>query len=403
LGSTVSPASHAANRGRRGLLPFLGLASAGSVATLYYNQPLLLEISRTFHVSPGAVGAIPVCTQLGYASGIFLFVPLGDVVERRGLMLRLFGAISLILAIAGLSPSFWILALASVAIGMTAAVTHIIIPLAPELASPGGEGRAIGTVMTGLLFGVLLSRTISGAIGQMWGWRSVFLLAAVATAAFVPVFAWRVPAFPATRRLRYGHALRSLLELARREPALREASIIGFLVFGSFIAFWTNLAFFLGSPHYHLGAHAAGGFGVLGAAGALMAAPAGRLADRRGPRVALGLGLALMTAGWGLLWAFGYHLAGIIAGVIVLDMGTQITQVSNQTCIFAISREARSRINTVYMIVYFLGGATGSALSTFAWTHWQWTGVCGWGVLTLALAWLRYYFAKTRISGPALA
>ena len=395
-GCAGASAGSADSPSRRGLLPFLALASGASVATLYYNQPLLLEISRAFGTSTGASGIIAVATQLGYAAGILVFVPLGDVVERRKLMLRLFAAVSLALVAAGLSPSFWVLVGASVAIGMTAAVTHVIVPLAPELAQPGEGGRAIGTVMTGVLLGVLLGRTASGAVASMLGWRAVFLLAAVSTGAFVPLLAWRMPALPPARPLEYRAALRSLWDLARAQPLLREAAVVGALVFASFIAFWTNLAFFLGSPHYGLGAASTGSFGLLGAAGALIASPAGRLADRYGARATLTLSLGLLSAGWVLLWVFGYRLAGLIAGVTVLDIGMQTMQISNQTRIFALSRAARSRINTVYMITFFFGGALGSALSALAWSRWQWSGVCAWGLATLALAWLRHGWRAAR-------
>jgi predicted MFS family arabinose efflux permease len=378
-------------------LPFLGLACGASVATIYYNQSLLLEITRAFHVSSGTGGAIAVATQLGYAAGILFFVPLGDVVERRGLMLRLFAAVSMALVVAGLAPSFWLLVAASVAVGLTASVTHVMVPLATELCSPGQEGRAVGIVMTGVLLGVLLARVASGAIAEAVGWRAVFLLAAISTAAFVPLFRWRMPAMPSARRLLYREALGSLWDLTRRQPVLREASAVGFLVFASFIAFWTNLTFFLGSPHYRLGAGAAGSFGLLGAVGALIASPAGKLADRRGPRTTLTVALGLLTLGWLLLWVFGYRLAGLIAGVVVLDVGMQTMQISNQTRIFALSRTARSRINTVYMIVFFLGGAVGSALSAIAWSRWQWGGVCGWGLAMLALAWLRHGWSGRRM------
>jgi predicted MFS family arabinose efflux permease len=386
---------------RRGLLPFLGLASGASVATIYYNQPLLLEITRTFRVSPSSGGAIAVATQLGYAAGILFFVPLGDVVERRRLILRLFAAVSLALALAGLAPSLWSVVAASVAIGAAASVTHVLVPLAPELAGPGEGGRALGTVMTGLLLGVLLGRSASGAVAEILGWRGVFLLGAVCTGAFVPLLRWRLPKLPPSHALRYGEALRSLWDLVRQQPILREASMVSFLAFASFISFWTNLAFLLGSPHYHLGAGVAGSFGLLGAAGALMAAPAGKLADRYGPRVTLSLGLGLLCTGYLILWVFGYHLAGLIGGVIVLDIGQQAMQISNQTRIFALSSTARSRINTVYMIAFFLGGATGSALSATAWSYWKWSGVCGWGLAMLALAWLRHGFGRRGRTVPA--
>jgi predicted MFS family arabinose efflux permease len=381
-------------RTRRALLPFLGLATGASVATIYYNQPLLLEISRTFHVTEGRAGAISVATQLGYAGGILLFVPLGDVVERRKLILRLFAAIALALAAAGLAPTFWLLAAASVVVGMTAAVTHVMVPIAPELTGPGEGGRAIGIVMTGLLLGVLLGRAASGAIAEALGWRAVFLLGAAATAGVVPLLWWRMPVLPPVRPVGYRAALTSLWELIWQQPLLREASTVGFLVFAAFISFWTNLAFFLGSPHYRLGPAVAGSFGLLGAAGAIIAFPAGRLADRYGPHATLTLALGSLSAGYVLLWVFGYHIAGLIAGVIVLDIGQQTMQISNQARIFALSHAARSRINTVYMIIFFLGGALGSAVSAAAWGRWQWSGVCGWGLMMLALAWLRHGYGS---------
>jgi predicted MFS family arabinose efflux permease len=273
---------------------------------------------------------------------------------------------------------------------MTAAVTHIMVPIAPELAGPREAGRAVGIVMTGLLLGVLLGRAVSGAIAEAFGWRAVFLLSAAATAALVPMLWWRLPALPPAQPVQYREALISLWDLTRRQAALRQASTVGFLVFAAFIAFWTNLAFFLGSPHYHLGAGVAGTFSLLGAAGAMIALPAGKLADRYGPRTTLTLALGFLSAGYVLLWIFGYHIAGLILGVIVLDIGQQTMQISNQASIFALSGSARSRINTIYMIVFFLGGALGSALSTTAWGRWQWNGVCAWGLSMLALAWLRH-------------
>jgi len=368
------------------------VACGCSVATIYYNQPVLLEISRTFHVASGRGGIVSVATQLGYAAGILLFVPLGDVLPRRKLILQLFAAVSLALVAAGLAPSFPVLVAASVAIGMAAGVTHIILPIAPELAGPGEEGRGVGVVMTGLLLGVLLARAFSGAVAAALGWRAVFLLGALSTGAFVPLLRWRLPALPPQHPVPYRAALVSLWGLVRDEPLLREASLVGCIVFASFMAFWTNLAFFLGTPPYHLGAGVAGAFGLVGAAGAIAASPAGKLADRRGPRFTLTAALACLTAGYVILWTCGYSMAGLIAGVIILDVGQQVMQISNQTRVFGISAAARSRLNTVYMIAFFLGGAMGSALSTMAWSRWQWNGVCGWGLTGLALAWLVHGF-----------
>ena len=402
MGTASVDSSPAANHAHRGLLPFLALACGTSVATIYYNQPLLLEISRTFHIAPGRGGIVSVATQLGYAAGILLFVPLGDVKRRRKLILLLFAAVSAALVAAGLAPSFTILVAASVAIGMTAAVTHIIVPLAPELAGAGEEGRGLGVVMTGLLLGVLLARTVSGAIAEALGWRAVFLLGALSTSAFIPLLWRQLPALPPPHPVRYRAAVASLWDLVRDEPVLREAAAVGFLVFAAFVGFWTNLAFFLGSPHYHLGAGVVGAFGLVGAAGAMAASPAGRLADRYGARAVLTVALGFLTLGYVVVWLCGYHLAGLVAGVVVLDIGQQVMQLSNQTRIFALSSAARSRINTVYMIVFFLGGAFGSALSTIAWSHWEWNGVCAWGLIGMALAWLRHAFGgRTSVRRPS--
>lgn len=366
------------------------MASGASVATIYYNQPLLLEMSRTFHASSGQVGTVAVATQVGYAAGILVFVPLGDVAERRGLIVKLFAAVSIALIGAGLAPSLWTLVAASVAVGMTASVTHILVPIAPELVEPHESGRAIGTVMTGLLLGILLGRAASGAVAELLGWRAVFLIAAGITAIFAPLLWSRLPKLPPVQAVSYKHALASLLKLTVEQPKLREATAIGFLAFAAFSSFWTNLAFLLGTPHYRLGAGVAGSFGILGAAGATSASFAGRLADRKGARWVVGLGLSLLTAAYGVLWIFGYHMIGLIVGVLVLDIGQQTMQIANQTRIFSLVEGARSRLNTVYMIAFFLGGAAGSAFSTAAWARWQWHGVCTLGLLLLALAGVRH-------------
>jgi predicted MFS family arabinose efflux permease len=374
----------------RGLLPFLGMASGASVATIYYNQPLLLEMSRTFHATVGQVGTVAVATQVGYAAGILLFVPMGDVAERRGLIVKLFAAVSIAMLAAGLAPSLWALVAASVAIGMTASVTHVLVPIAPELVKPHESGLAIGTVMSGLLLGILLGRAVSGWVAAVMGWRAVFLVAAGLTALFVPLLRWRLPKLPPVRPVGYKEALGSLWTLVVEQPVLREASVVGFLIFAAFTSFWTNLAFLLGTPHYRLGAGVAGSFGVLGAAGALAATFAGRMADRRGARAVVALGLSMLIGGYAVLWGAGYHMAGLIVGVIILDIGQQTLQIANQTRIFGLVEGARSRVNSIYMIVFFLGGAAGSAMSTAAWAHWHWNGVCALALILLGLAGVRH-------------
>jgi predicted MFS family arabinose efflux permease len=376
----------------RAPLPFLGLACAVGVSTMYYNQPLLLEMGHTYGVTAGHTGFVAVATQIGYAVGLLAFVPLGDVLERRGLMMRMYGTVAVALLLVALAPSINLLIAGSVLIGMFASVTHVALPIAPDLVSHEQRGRAIGTVMTGLLLGILLARTFAGWVSGIHGWRWVFVVGAVMNASFVPLIKRVMPQLPPQQKLRYSDAMKSLWTLVRTQPLLRESSIIGALVFASFSCFWTTLAFLLNS-HYGLGAGVAGTFGVVGAAGALVAPLAGRLADKHGSRWVVSVGMALLAASYLFLWAEEaahlstvIHLVALVVGVVVLDMGAQMTQVANQTRIFGLVPSARSRLNTVYMTVYFSGAAAGSALATIAWVHWGWNGVCILALGLIALA-----------------
>jgi predicted MFS family arabinose efflux permease len=249
--------------------------------------------------------------------------------------------------------------------------------------------------MTGLLLGILLARTFAGWVSGIHGWRWVFVVAAVMNAAFAPLL-WKVmPVLPPKQKLRYSDAMRSLWTLFRTQPLLRESSVIGALVFASFSCFWTTLAFLLHS-HYGLGAGVTGTFGVVGAAGAMVAPLAGRLADRHGSRWVISVGIGLLASSYVLLWAeesahrsTAFHIVMLAIGVVILDMGAQMTQVANQTRIFGLVPSARSRLNTVYMTVYFTGAAAGSALATIAWVRWQWNGVCllALGLIGMAALW----------------
>ena len=380
----------------RAPLPFLGLACAVGVSSIYYNQPLLTEMARTYGVTYGRVGFVAVATQVGYAAGLLLFVPLGDVLERRSLMMRMYAAVTVALLLVAVSPTLSWLIVASAAMGMLASVTHIALPIAPELASDAQRGRAIGIVMTGLLLGILLARTFSGWVSHIHGWRWVFVVAAAMNAAFVPMIFRTMPKLLPKQELRYSDAMRSLWTLLRTQPVLREASTMGALVFASFSCFWTTLAFLL-DRHYGLGAGIAGTFGLVGAAGALVAPLAGRLSDKHGSRWVISFGITLLACSYLLLWgeeraAVGLpvHMVALAIGVILLDLGAQMTQVANQTRIFGLDASARSRLNTVYMVLYFTGAATGSALSTIVWQHWRWNGVCLLALGFIALAALRH-------------
>src|ERR1700722_5243932 len=389
--------------GPRAPLPFLGLACAVSVSTMYFNQPLLLEMSHSYGVTAGRVGFVAVATQVGYAIGLFTFVPLGDVLERRSLMRRMYGAVTVALLLVALAPGLGWLIAASLLLGLFASVTHVVLPIAPDLVSQEQRGRAIGPVMTGLLLGILLARTFAGWVSGIHGWRWVFVVAAVINATFVPLI-WKVmPKLPPKQQLRYADAMKSLWTLFRTQPLLRESSIVGALVFASFSCFWTTLAFLLQS-HYGLGAGIAGTFGVVGAAGALVAPLAGRLSDRHGSRWVISLGMGLLTFSYILLWveepagiSTTFHIVALVVGVLVLDVGAQMTQVANQTRIFGLVPSARSRLNTVYMTVFFTGAAVGSALATMAWARWRWNGVCCLAIGFIALAGLQHAIGSRHV------
>lgn len=375
---------------RRGLLPFLGLACGLGVSNIYFSQPLLLDISRAFGTTAGAAGLVASATQIGYALGLVSLVPLADVVERRALMMRLFAGVTAFHLLAAFAPSLAVLAAASLGLGITAAVTHTMVPIAPDLAPESERGRAIGTVMTGLLSGILLARTFSGSLAHLLGWRSVFVAAAVLNAAFIPMLRLMLPPLPPRESLSYLGALRSLWAFFRSQPLLRESAVESAFVMATFSTFWATLAFFLGGPPYHLGAAAAGSFGILGVAGAFIARGAGRLADRRGSRFVIGWALAALALTWGAFWFLGTRMGGLVLGVILLDLGCQANQIANQTRIFGLVPGARARINTIYMTFFFLGGSLGSALAAVAWTHWGWAGVCSLGLGFVALAVLRH-------------
>jgi predicted MFS family arabinose efflux permease len=357
---------------------------------------------------------------VGYALGLLLFVPLGDMLERRALIMRMFAAVVAALLLVSAAPSLAWLVAGSVVLGMLASVTHIVLPIAPDLVTDTERGRAIGTVMMGLLLGILLARSFAGWVSKLAqtiagpahpidGWRYVFVAAAVMNAAFLPLLGRAMPKLPPRQSLRYSDAMRSLWTLFRTQPLLRESCLIGALIFASFSCFWTTLAFLLDS-HYGLGAGVAGSLGVVGAAGALVAPVAGRLADKRGTRWVLTAALVLLAFSYILLWigersnlSLGLHLAVLVIGVIVLDVGAQVAQVANQTRIFGLVPSARSRLNTVYMTVYFSGAAAGSAMATIAWVHWKWNGVCGLALGLIALGGLCHALGTrtaTRDPGP---
>ncbi len=368
----------------------LSVACTMTAANLYYNQPLLADIGRAFSVSEGAVGFIATLAQLGYAAGLLFIVPLGDSFDRRNLLTLTLIAVTLSLLGAALAPSIGLLAVASFAIGATTIAPQIIVPFAASLAHPEQRGRVVGTVMSGLLIGILLARTVSGFVGAHFGWRAMYWVAAVLMVVLTVILRILLPKEERRTRVSYPQLLRSLWDLVRTEPVVRETSIFGGLVFAAFSVFWVTLAFLLGTSPYHYGSDVAGLFGLVGVVGALAASYVGKLADRVDARIITGVMIAATLLSFVVFWVFGQMLWGLIIGVILLDLGTQGAHISNQTRVFSLNAEARSRLNTIYMVVYFIGGSLGSLLGAYAWSIAHWNGVCAVGTLLLVVALVVY-------------
>lgn len=360
----------------RSLVVLLAVAGGAIVANLYYCQPLLPQIRTTFGVTEHDVAAVATATQLGYGAGMLGLVPLGDRLERKSLIVVMTALSAVALVGVSLAPGLVALTVLSFVLGLFSMVPQLIVPYAATAAPASARGRTVGTVMAGLLVGILLSRTVAGFVGQAFGWRSVYVLAAVLMAGLAGVLGWRLPAQRPRAVVPAVELYASLVSIARREGVLRLHALLGAMTFGAFSVFWSTLGFHLHDLPAHYGSGVVGAFGLVGVAGALVAPLVGRFADRRDARLVNAGAIAVLIVSFPVFGAFGASLSGIAVGVLLLDVGAQANHISNQARIFALAPELRSRLNTVYMTSYFAGGAAGSWLGAIAWSRAGWTGVC---------------------------
>lgn len=372
-------------------LVFTLAAGAGlSVASIYYSQPMLDIISKQFNVGIGSVGMVPMLTQAGYALGILLLAPLGDRHDRRTIILIKGLLLMAALLLCGFSGGLNALLIASFVTGLTATVAQDIVPASAALAPERSRGKTVGTVMTGLLVGILLSRVVSGVVAEYLGWRTMYLVAAGAVL-LISLALWRVlPSFKPGTSVSYPRLLLSLAHLWQHHQTLRRAAIAQGLLSVGFSAFWSTLALML-SEKFHFDSAVAGAFGLAGAAGALAAPLAGSVADRIGPARVTQYGASLVMVSFALMFLLPIlpvpaQIGLIIISTVGFDLGVQATLVAHQTLVYSLAPEARSRLNALMFTVVFIGMATGAALGSLALAHFGWTGVVALSTLAAALA-----------------
>jgi predicted MFS family arabinose efflux permease len=370
----------------RGLVLLLALTCGAAAANIYYAQPLLPTLAGAFGVSNGTAGLIITISQLGYVVGLALVVPLGDLHERRRLITFTMLLTAAGMVVAATAPAFAVFGAAIAVVGVSSVVAQVIVPMGASLSTDEERGSVVGTVMSGLLIGILLARTISGLLAAALGWRVVFWFAAAAMVTLAVTLRRVLPRVPPTTDLSYGGLLRSVTGLIRDEPVLRQRMLVGALDFGCFSVLWTSLAFLLSSAPYHYGNAVIGLFGLVGVVGALAASAAGRLADRGHNGRTTIASILVMLVSWGIMALGKSSVIALIAGIALLDLGVQGLHISNQSAIYALRPESRSRLTTAYMVAYFLGGAAWSAFASALYGSSGWGGVCILGAATALLA-----------------
>ena len=363
------------------------------VANLYYLQPLLHQVRGSFHVSTSSTSLLITLIQVGYVIGLFFILPLGDLMVRRTLIVTIFLVAAAAMFAASWVHGYAVFAVLTVFIGLSSVAGQILIPFGADLAPDAERGRVLGRLMTGLLAGILLSRTLSGAISEAIGWRGVYQVSAGLLVVMALILRVALPLERARDRFEYRHLVGNGLKMMATSSPLRRRAWFGASAFGAFSVLWSTLAFHLSESPFHYSSGVIGLFGLFGVAGIIAANVTGRLADQGRTDLATTSAALLIALGFVFLYVGRGNVAMIVAGIIILDAGSQGIHVSNQSIIYAIAPAQRSTINSVYMVCFFTGASVGSLTAGFAYAHFGWTGTCAvggaFGVATLgpALAW----------------
>ncbi|WP_445491354.1 MFS transporter [Niallia sp. 03133] len=368
------------------LIFILAAACGFTVANVYLNQTLLVSMANTFAVSAASIGIVATLTQAGYALGNLFIVPLGDILERKKLILTLLSIVSILLASAALSMNvLWLIGV-NLLLGFATIIPQIIVPLAVHLASENNRGKVLGNVTIGLVCGIFGARIISGFADSHFGWRSMYWISFAGTILLFFLLLLFLPTSKGNKTVSYKKLLASLGPLFLKEKVLQKACLSQGMMFGAFSVFWTTLVFFLSSPPYSYGSKMAGIIGLVGIAGAFAAPIIGRIIDQKGSGFATALCMSFSLLAYIILATLGHWLPGLIVGALLITVGTQANQVACQASIFQLSPEQRNRLNGLYMVSTFLGGALGSYLGVFAWSRWHWFGVCSVGMIMIGIA-----------------
>lgn len=343
----------------------------------YFNQPLLNSMAQHLQISDAKASSTVTLAQVSYGLGLLFLVPLGDMLERRRLVLALMLLAAggmLLSGLSGLTGSFALLVTGTLMAGIFSVAAQVLVPMAASFAAPGTSGRAVGLVMSGLLIGILASRSVAGILSELGGWSTVYWVGAAATALMAVLLARALPQAPPAAASSYGAVMKSLSGLLRQHPRLRSRALIGGAGFATVSVLFASMALLLAGPAFSMSDLQIGLTGVVGIAGALMANMAGRLADKGREQATTLAGAVLMLLGWLALWLGGSSLWWFLVGMLVVDGALQALHISNQNVVYALAPQARSRINAVYMTTYFLGASIGSALGSWAWLSHGWNG-----------------------------
>lgn len=369
-----------------GLTLLMAIATGLVVASNYYAQPLLDTIALQFNLTTNMAGFIVTAAQLGYAVGLLFLVPLGDLFERKKLIIVMTTLSASGLLITALSDNIWQILLGTALTGLFSVVAQVLVPMAASIAKPHQRGKAVGTIMSGLLLGILLARTISGGVAMIGGWRAIYWVAFGLMMLLILILALKLPRYHQKTELNYFQLIGSIGRLFFTTPVLATRALLGALTFANFALLWTAMAFLLASPPFNYSEGTIGLFGLVGAAGALMATQAGRLVDKGKGKLVTTLGLILLLLSWIPIGLAKYSLIAFIIGILVLDLAIQGVHVTNQSTLYRIMPEARNRLTAGYMTSYFIGGALGSLLSGYAYEHAGWMGVAISGVIITGIS-----------------